>query len=147
MCELREVVVTMVCAAGPSELQRCTKRARSTTIISVLWVSSIWRLANESAMLEGAFTAIVIRFFFFSSRRRHTRSLCDWSSDVCSSDLFLPGESDPISFSANDAYAASSVIPFNACSRVSFWSGYHPADPWGDVPSTDSRVIDRKSVV
>src|SRR5260221_14743694 len=24
---------------------------------------------------------------FFSSRRRHTRSLCDWSSDVCSSDL------------------------------------------------------------
>src|SRR5436853_4366003 len=29
----------------------------------------------------GAFT------FFFSSRRRHTRCLSDWSSDVCSSDL------------------------------------------------------------
>src|SRR5260221_7060173 len=30
----------------------------------------------------------IIRFsIFFSSRRRHTRSLCDWSSDVCSSDL------------------------------------------------------------
>src|SRR6266496_5486729 len=29
-------------------------------------------------------------FFFFSSRRRHTRSLRDWSSDVCSSDLRLP---------------------------------------------------------
>src|SRR5471030_3485337 len=28
-----------------------------------------------------------IRFFFFSSRRRHTRCLSDWSSDVCSSDL------------------------------------------------------------
>src|SRR5438132_8935455 len=28
-----------------------------------------------------------VRLFFFSSRRRHTRSLCDWSSDVCSSDL------------------------------------------------------------
>src|SRR5206468_8815150 len=26
-------------------------------------------------------------FFFFSSRRRHTRSDRDWSSDVCSSDL------------------------------------------------------------
>src|SRR5438045_8883858 len=25
--------------------------------------------------------------FFFSSRRRHTRCLSDWSSDVCSSDL------------------------------------------------------------
>src|SRR5256885_7728977 len=28
-------------------------------------------------------------FFFFSSRRRHTRLQGDWSSDVCSSDLFL----------------------------------------------------------
>src|SRR2546430_17487030 len=27
--------------------------------------------------------------FFFSSRRRHTRFDCDWSSDVCSSDLPL----------------------------------------------------------
>src|SRR5215204_6900541 len=27
------------------------------------------------------------RTFFFSSRSRHTSSLCDWSSDVCSSDL------------------------------------------------------------
>src|SRR5699024_11407346 len=26
-------------------------------------------------------------YFFFSSRRRHTRSKRDWSSDVCSSDL------------------------------------------------------------
>src|SRR6266496_5644346 len=29
----------------------------------------------------------MVFFFFFSSRRRHTRSLRDWSSDVCSSDL------------------------------------------------------------
>src|SRR3989440_3659740 len=28
-----------------------------------------------------------VMFFFFSSRRRHTRSDRDWSSDVCSSDL------------------------------------------------------------
>src|SRR2546429_6184402 len=31
----------------------------------------------------------VVVFFFFSSRRRHTRCSRDWSSDVCSSDLFL----------------------------------------------------------
>src|SRR5256886_7677384 len=31
-------------------------------------------------------------FFFFSSRRRHTRFDCDWSSDVCSSDLILRDE-------------------------------------------------------
>src|SRR5256886_5844132 len=30
---------------------------------------------------------LVCLFFFFSSRRRHTRFDCDWSSDVCSSDL------------------------------------------------------------
>src|SRR3989440_3570368 len=29
-----------------------------------------------------------LSFFFFSSRRRHTRSDRDWSSDVCSSDLY-----------------------------------------------------------
>src|SRR5712691_3891467 len=29
----------------------------------------------------------MVLFFFFSSRRRHTRFDCDWSSDVCSSDL------------------------------------------------------------
>src|SRR5438477_13095455 len=29
----------------------------------------------------------VLLLFFFSSRRRHTRLTCDWSSDVCSSDL------------------------------------------------------------
>src|SRR2546430_3187486 len=28
-----------------------------------------------------------VSIFFFSSRRRHTRFDCDWSSDVCSSDL------------------------------------------------------------
>src|SRR5215212_10197084 len=30
---------------------------------------------------------VYFSFFFFSSRRRHTRCLSDWSSDVCSSDL------------------------------------------------------------
>src|SRR5438445_13622276 len=33
-----------------------------------------------------------VSFFFFSSRRRHTRYWRDWSSDVCSSDLKLNGE-------------------------------------------------------
>src|SRR2546429_2463017 len=33
-----------------------------------------------------------VSFFFFSSRRRHTRCSRDWSSDVCSSDLVAPAE-------------------------------------------------------
>src|SRR5438874_13785932 len=36
------------------------------------------------------FWVFLFLFFFFSSRRRHTRSLRDWSSDVCSSDLGEP---------------------------------------------------------
>src|SRR6266496_5516098 len=42
---------------------------------------------------------LLLIFFFFSSRRRHTRSLRDWSSDVCSSDLdddlVLHGSGEP----------------------------------------------------
>src|SRR2546421_2442988 len=45
-------------------------------------------------MACGRALSAIIFFFFFSSRRRHTRSDRDWSSDVCSSDLFeaLPKE-------------------------------------------------------
>src|SRR2546427_1439644 len=39
-------------------------------------------------MGDGSWT---VCFFFFSSRRRHTRFDCDWSSDVCSSDLTPQG--------------------------------------------------------
>src|SRR6266567_8349549 len=35
-------------------------------------------------------------FFFFSSRRRHTRFDCDWSSDVCSSDLANRAPNGPL---------------------------------------------------
>src|SRR5260370_19629403 len=34
-----------------------------------------------------AVLSLLLSFFFFSSRRRHTIFKCDWSSDVCSSDL------------------------------------------------------------
>src|SRR5260370_22727063 len=43
---------------------------------------------NGAAGLASHFYRISFLFFFFSSRRRHTRFKCDWSSDVCSSDLF-----------------------------------------------------------
>src|SRR5215475_14786414 len=37
-------------------------------------------------------------FFFFSSRRRHTRFSRDWSSDVCSSDLSILGRARAAGF-------------------------------------------------
>src|SRR5882762_2981096 len=45
-------------------------------------------------------------FFFFSSRRRHTRFKCDWSSDVCSSDLLAAGRE---ATGGNGALAAEEV--------------------------------------
>src|SRR6267143_2082405 len=44
----------------------------------------------------------IILFFFFSSRRRHTRWNCDWSSDVCSSDLKARRKGTPSSMSDLD---------------------------------------------
>src|SRR6266480_6985640 len=48
-------------------------------------------------------SAIIL--FFFSSRRRHTRLTCDWSSDVCSSDL-----SDALERRAPDDLEAAGAV-------------------------------------
>src|SRR5207237_6850945 len=37
--------------------------------------------------VDHVYVCLYLSSFFFSSRRRHTRFKCDWSSDVCSSDL------------------------------------------------------------
>src|SRR2546430_1040383 len=58
-----------------------------------LALSLVWfRLTSRLPMM-------FILWFFFSSRRRHTRFDCDWSSDVCSSDLLSRSERrvDPLS--------------------------------------------------
>src|SRR2546430_10947181 len=48
-------------------------------------------------------------FFFFSSRRRHTRFDCDWSSDVCSSDLSPVTKTNRL---------ATSGRPLTSCSYI-----------------------------
>src|SRR5690625_6408427 len=53
-------------------------------------------------------------FFFFSSRRRHTRWPRDWSSDVCSSDLFYIAifdvdEIDEVGMDAQNSPVVSTV--------------------------------------
>src|SRR2546426_5165680 len=45
------------------------------------------RIRMETRFPSAIFVGL---FFFFSSRRRHTRLQGDWSSDVCSSDLVAP---------------------------------------------------------
>src|SRR5207249_9054058 len=76
--------------------------------------------------------------FFFSSRRRHTRSKRDWSSDVCSSDLLrtrnnvgLPIEVlDSMRLLARSRYAyLDAIIDFNRAQFELYVSlGQPPAD-------------------
>src|SRR5882762_11526713 len=49
-------------------------------------------------------------FFFFSSRRRHTRFKCDWSSDVCSSDLPVASELMRMSLESTAAASGNAAI-------------------------------------
>src|ERR1039457_7332929 len=80
--------------------------------------------------------------FFFSSRRRHTRLQGDWSSDVCSSDLYLIGLRIP---------GADSVV------QRSFWADERADEEkiWKDflqiITNIDNPQLiyygDRKSVV
>src|SRR5258706_7051706 len=58
-----------------------------------MWALSRSRMAvPDSSALVWCF----LSFFFFSSRRRHTRLVSDWSSDVCSSDLTERIMRDPV---------------------------------------------------
>src|ERR1039458_10677565 len=52
-----------------------------------------------------------VLFFFFSSRRRHTRCLSDWSSDVCSSDL---GSNIVVDLGYNLNYSWNQHLTYNA---------------------------------
>src|SRR5207247_7753520 len=60
--------------------------------------------------------------FFFSSRRRHTRSTRDWSSDVCSSDLisfrFFHAKKYGLHRPCSRQNAVT-VCPLRACSEIS----------------------------
>src|SRR5256885_7201888 len=91
-----------------------------------------WRFkSGMGALLTGRVSspdACVALYFFFSSRRRHTRLQGDWSSDVCSSDLAW--------FAMNQA---STVIPR--------WSQNWRPDSWQTRPAVQlPEYPDRKSL-
>src|SRR2546426_9779842 len=81
--------------------------------------------------------------FFFSSRRRHTRLQGDWSSDVCSSDLFSLGGG----FSSVDSFVGT----IDLAQRNFLGRGWEVAarlrgggrTQQGVISFTDPRLVDR----
>src|SRR2546430_4736691 len=81
---------------------------------------------------SGSLRSTMMRVFFFSSRRRHTRFDCDWSSDVCSSDLIevetdkavmgvttpCPGEIAKIDAEVKGTYAVGAVLGYIEASET-----------------------------
>src|SRR2546430_8937114 len=68
-------------------------------------------VVEQHNVFEVDMSELIFFFFFFSSRRRHTRFDCDWSSDVCSSDLLAITEH--LSF----AYALSGKREYGEAAR------------------------------
>src|SRR2546430_13064702 len=103
----------------------------------------VYELCASSAMCMGVVRCVlsVLIFFFFSSRRRHTRFDCDWSSDVCSSDLLVGLTPFPVTpaLGLSPTKSASPAFPATGESLVQI-------DKFGDlifyIPPAD-----RKSVV
>src|SRR5256885_5401794 len=77
--------------------------------VATLWVMA--RSSSRDAVRLLGWVLVVLRwlFFFFSSRRRHTRLQGDWSSDVCSSDL-AGGAGLPEGLGGDDADVGRSVV-------------------------------------
>src|SRR5260370_26737928 len=97
-------------------------------------------------------------FFFFSSRRRHTRFKCDWSSDVCSSDLMWRLRALLIVTVIVAPYVLLLYVsaawpcgklghPHSETRTLAGRLGQSRLFPWSWLKRFDARPRDRKSVV
>src|SRR5260370_247253 len=78
---------THVHAAHRRDFRRIRNEPQPTT--NAILESTAWCVftgADNTVVLNYGGSVAFAGIFFFSSRRRHTRFKCDWSSDVCSSD-------------------------------------------------------------
>src|SRR3712207_7167880 len=92
------------------------------------------------------FFLYVLKFFFFSSRRRHTRYWRDWSSDVCSSDLIAEGASFTNDLDA-DSLAMIQLVEDLEKELGERVGGFRIEDEDLEDLKTVRDAVDRKSVV
>src|SRR5216683_6322046 len=87
-------------------------------------------------------------FFFFSSRRRHTRSDRDWSSDVCSSDLPISPVAEYLAkikgtWRGIPTAVGSQVKP--CCSRIDLYKEHAGIDLRDIFPADESKYDKAKT--
>src|SRR5205085_5792939 len=79
--------------------------------------------------------------FFFSSRRRHTRFDCDWSSDVCSSDLKLGRTPTELELAEQMGISVAELekmmLDANAVNLISLNKKWYETDSYKDVREID----------
>src|SRR5947199_6765344 len=96
-------------------------------------VLGMYRDGVDRSLLVEYLDGVVLLYFFFSSRRRHTRCLSDWSSDVCSSDLnrfaanavenAAVGGDDAMNFAAAEPQRSEERRVGKEC-RSGWWRGH-----------------------
>src|SRR5436189_5754190 len=77
--------------------------------------------------------------FFFSSRRRHTRYIGDWSSDVCSSDL--PPASISLAYRAIEAGGTAPAV-LNAADEIAVEAFLNRKIPFSDIPKLIAATLE-----
>src|SRR5256886_3219401 len=91
--------------------------------------------------------AVLMLLFFFSSRRRHTRFDCDWSSDVCSSDLgggLIAGNA----IAARTRMPTIEIVGAEAALYPSFWNAlYGENRPFGGATLAEGIAVKNVGVL
>src|SRR4051812_49586920 len=82
---MHTLCLSLACSSSPLLTARLSSYGSSSCSCSCIAVPATQSLSLLFSFFVYLF--FIFFFFFFSSRRRHTRLTCDWSSDVCSSDL------------------------------------------------------------
>src|SRR5437016_7057992 len=86
----------------------------------------------------------MICFFFFSSRRRHTRLVSDWSSDVCSSDLhascYEMRHAEVTTMKTSSRWICGALLGLCVLSVMVRGAGADDASDWAHQRSEERRV-------